>query len=162
AGGVLCAVAPRKFRAGLAVVLVAVAVSPWLAAPHPDAWIVWKESQKNSVARRELVRQAVRFLAPRYLHGTGIAASCCGDLTEIFRVAGIPLRETLHEGNNPYWQMAIWRPDLFLLEEWVVAYSADPLSTAVWKALRYGPRYGLVRLIEVKGAQPVEIYRRRN
>lgn len=161
AAAALCTLVPRKFRAGFAVLLVAVAVSPWLADPHPNAWIVWKESEKNSAARRVLVDQAVRFLQPRYLRGTGIAASCCGDLTEIFREAGIPLRETLHEGNNPYWQMAMWRPDLFLLEEWLVAYSADPVSTAVWKALRYGPRYRLVKLIEVKGAQPVEIYRRR-
>lgn len=160
-GGTLCAVAPRKFRAALAILLVLAAVAPWLADPHPDAWIVWKESQVNSVVRRKLVRQVADFLAPRYLRGTGIAASCCGDLTEIFRQAGIPLRETLHEGNNPYWNMAMWRPDLFLLEEWLVAYSADPVSTAVWKALRYGTRYRLVKLFEVKGAQPVEIYRRR-
>ncbi|HLJ14621.1 MAG TPA: glycosyltransferase family 39 protein [Bryobacteraceae bacterium] len=158
-GGALCVLAPRKWRGLLAIVAIVTAISPWLISPRPDIWICWKESQVNSVPRRELVRQAVEFLKPRYRLGTGIIASCCGDLTEIFREAGIPLRETLHEGNNPDWLIAMTRPDLFLHEDWAVAYSADPVSTAIWKAMRYGRRYRLVKLIEVKGAQAVEIYR---
>ena len=44
-----------------------------------------------------------------------------GDLTGIFQTAGIPIRETLYDGNNPAWLAAVTRPDFFLHEEWAVA-----------------------------------------
>ena len=83
-----------------------------------------------------------------------------GDLTAIFLEAGIPLRETLHSGNAPEWQAGIARPDLFLRDEWAVTTSGDPVATAILRARRDGPRYECVKLIALKGAPVIEIYRR--
>ena len=54
-----------------------------------------------------------------------------GDLTGVLREAGIPLREGLHEGNGPAWFAATVRPDLFLHEEWALAFSGDEVATAL-------------------------------
>ena len=69
-------------------------------SPRPDAWITWKESQVNSEARRAWTAQAASFLKANYRHGDGIMFSF-GDLTGVLREAGIPLRESLYDGNNP-------------------------------------------------------------
>jgi hypothetical protein len=83
-----------------------------------------------------------------------------GDLTGVLREAGIPLREGLHEGNGPAWNAAIVRPDLFLHEEWALAFSGDEVATAVLRASRRGPHFQLRKQIIVKGAPVVEIYQR--
>ena len=156
----LVALAPQRFRGWLAVVLIAGGIAPWISAPKPQAWLCWKESQVNSDARREWTRQAAAYLASHYQPGTGILISF-GDLTGILREAGIPIRESVHQGDGPEWEAQIFRPELFLgAEEWAIGFSNDAVSRAVWKASRKGQRYRLVRLIEVKGAQAVELYRR--
>ena len=53
-----------------------------------------------------------------------------GDLTGVVREAGIPLREVLHDGNNPEFDAVLARPDLFLHEEWALTISADRVATA--------------------------------
>src|SRR5947209_1234047 len=104
AGG-LVLLAPGKLRPTLAAVVAIAAVVPWLAAPRPDAWLCWKESQVNSVARRAWTERAADILAREY-RGGGILASS-GDITGIFCRAGIPLRETLNNGNYPAWAFAV-------------------------------------------------------
>jgi len=117
--------------------------------------ICWKESEVNSEARRVWTGEAGRFLAENYRSGSGIVFSF-GDLTGILREAGIPLREGLHEGNGFAWNAAMVRPDLFLREEWAVAFAGD----AVAKAVERAGVYRLRRQIIVKGAAVVEIYHR--
>ncbi len=158
AGGALAATTPARFRAVAAVAVVAAAVVPWLVAPRPQEWICWRESQVNSEARRAWTGQAAEYLRTHY-RGGGILTSF-GDLTGIFREAGIPLRETLHQGNVPYWEGAVARPDLLLHEEWAVAISGDKVSGAMLKAARRGPSYNCVKIIAVKGAPVIEIYKR--
>ena len=158
AAGVVAA-SPERWRAAAAAVVVLTSSAGWIAYPRMESWICWKESQVNSEARRVWTREAAVYLRAHY-RGGGILTSF-GDLTGIFREAGIPLRETLHEGNEPYWQGAVARPDLMLWEEWVVAISGDKVSSAVFKTRKSGPRYGLVKSIAVKGAPVIEIYRRR-
>ncbi len=121
------------------------------------ASICWKESQVNSEARRAWTREAAAALSA-YQTGAGILYSF-GDLTGVLREAGIPLREGLHEGNHPAWDATIARPDLFLREEWALAFAGDPVATAIQKAERHGRHYALVKQILVKGAPVVEIYR---
>ena len=60
----LAALVPARARPAAAVAVAAIAAAPWLAHPRPEAWITWKESQVNSVARRAWTRQAADFLAP--------------------------------------------------------------------------------------------------
>jgi hypothetical protein len=141
--------------AGVAVVLAA--AIPWLIAPRPDAWITWKESQVNSAARRAWTREAAEYLGPRYRRGSGIITTF-GDITGIYRMAGIPLRETLTWDNWPHWPAAVARPDLFLWEEWAVVMGGDPVQTALLRAGAKGPRYELVKIVMAPHAPVVEIY----
>ena len=159
AAGALVTAAPRRWRGLFAGIVVLAGVSAWIGYPRAESWICWKESQVNSEARRAWTRQAAEYLAANCRPGDGIMYSF-GDLTAIFPQAGIPLVRTLHEGNRPYWDAAVARPEFFLREQWVVAMSGDKLATAVQRAERRGLRYRLVRSIAEKGAPVIEIYRR--
>jgi hypothetical protein len=155
----LVAIAPARWRAGTAAAIGLVALIPWLASPRMDSVITWKESERNSEARRRWTADAADFLRSQYRPGDGAIASF-GDLTGIFRKAGIPLRETLHEGNGPAWYGAIARPDLLLFERWAVAMSGDTVSTALLRTRRAGPKYECVRIISFPNSPVIEIYRR--
>ena len=160
AGGCLVLVLSERLRPWLAVAILIAAAAPWLIRPRPSDWITWKESQINSLTRRAWTRAAAQALAPKYHSGAGIITSF-GDLTGILRVAGIPLRQALYDGDEPEWMAATTRPDLFLHEEWAVAMAGDTVATAIQKStFRHGPRYHLVQTIKVKGAPVVEIYKR--
>jgi len=151
---------PRALASGLtAVVILISAISPWLLHPHPEAWITWKESQQNSVARRAWTREAADFLRARYHPRDGIFTSF-GDYTGAFREAGIPLRDTLTGDNGLPWQAACLRPDLCLWEQWALVQGGDTVQTAINRVRRRGPNYELARQIIVKGAPVIEIYER--
>ncbi len=158
--GVMLLVSSR-LRPFVAVVLVAAVIAPWLIHPRPDDWICWKESQVNSEGRRAWVREAAQLLSTEYKRGTGIYTSFGDDMVAAFREAGIPLRETLRDSNEPAWMAATTRPDLFLHEEWALATSGDPVATAVQRAtFKKGPRYHLIQAIMIKGQPVIEIYKR--
>ena len=163
AGACLTLLARARWRPLVALVVIAIGTAPWLVHPRPDNWICWKESQVNSEGRRAWTREAAQVLARPYQRGQGIFTSF-GDLTGILREAGVPLREALHDGNEPAWMAAISRPNLFLHEGWAIAISGDAVATAVQRAtFKIGPvgaRYHLVRTIVVKGAPVIEIYKR--
>ncbi len=152
----LVAALPRRAQPGAALGLVALMVGAAVAAGPPATW---KESEVNSVARRAWTRQAADLLRERYRPGSGVIYSF-GDLTGVLREAGIPLREGHHEGNRPTWDAAAQRPDLFLRDEWALAFSGDKISTAIVRAGRTGPHYALRSRIIVKGAPVVELYQR--
>ncbi|MFB3828604.1 MAG: hypothetical protein ACE15B_17680 [Bryobacteraceae bacterium] len=159
----LAAVAPGRYRGRVAAAVVLAALVPWLIHPRQEAWITWKESQVNSAARRNWTRQAAAYLGPLYRRGDGIYTQF-GDLTGIWRLAGIPLRETFTPDNGLEWEASFRRPDLFLHEEWTVAIAGDPAQTVLTRAKRPYPNYpdyDLVMSIIVKGAPVIEIYRRR-
>jgi hypothetical protein len=159
AGACTILLAAVRWRPLVALAAIAIGASPWLIHPRPDDWICWKESQVNSEGRRAWTREAAPVLAS-YQQGAGIFTSF-GDLTGILRQAGIPLRETLHDGNEPAWMAAATRPNLFLHEEWALAISGDTVATTVQRAtFKAGPRYHLERTIIVKGAPVIEIYKR--
>ena len=111
------------------------------------------------MARRETARQAAEYLRQHYRPGAGIVFPF-GDLAGVLRQAGIPLRDGLHEGNLAAFDAALGRPAFFLREGWVLAYSGDPVATAVLRANRESVHYRLRKQIIVKGAPVVEIYRR--
>ena len=160
AAGSLISAARSRLRPYAAGATVAIAVLPWLTQPRPDEWICWKESQVNSEARRAWTNDAANFLESQYKPGQGIFTSF-GDLTAIFREAGIPLRDTLHQGNVLEWMSTVQRPDLFLRQRWAVAIAGDEVAAAVQQStLKSGPRYHLVRSIAVPRAPAIEIYKR--
>jgi len=154
---VLVSLTPVRARRVVAAAAVLAAATPWLVHPRPAAWITWKESQVNSEARRAWTREAAAYLAPRYRRGTGIITTF-GDITGIFRAAGIPLRETLTWDNWPLWPAAVSRPDLFLWEEWAVVMGGDSVQSALLRAGAKGPRYELVKIVMAPHAPVVEIY----
>jgi hypothetical protein len=149
----LVAIVPARFRAVAPVAVIAFAMLPWLLRVDGDRVITWKESQVNSATRRAWTHEAAAFLRQNYRPGDGVLAGF-GDLTAIFREAGIPLRNILHEGNGPAWYGAIKRPDLFMHERWAVANAGDPVATAMQKL---GAKR--VKIMTFKDAV-VEIYRR--
>ncbi len=153
AAGALIALLP-KWRGAAAATVVAIAVSGWLAFPRTAHWVCWKESQVNSQDRRAWTREAAEYLRANY-RGGGVF-SMLGDTAAIFREAGIPLREVLHECNEPYWHGAAARSDLMLWEDWVVAPAGSPVAAAMAKS----PRYGLVKSVAVRGRPAIGIYRR--
>jgi dolichyl-phosphate-mannose-protein mannosyltransferase len=160
AGNRSVTVAARKWFACLAaLVILAAASAPWLLTPRPEAWITWKESEHNSVARRAWTRKAADFFLVRYHPGEGVFTSF-GDYTGVLREAGIPLRDTLTGDNGLAWQAAVLRPDLCLWEKWGLVQGGDPVQTAINRSRRRGPNYELARQIIVKGAPVIEIYER--
>src|SRR6266404_386531 len=160
AGGAIVTLAPSRLRLAAALVLSAIPAAGW-AIMRTEPLMCWKESEVNSLARRAWTREAAAFLAANYRPGSGIIFPF-GDLTGVLREAGIPLREGLHEGNGPAWDAAVTRPDLFLHEEWALAFSGDTVATSVLRAGRRGKHYDLRKQIIVKGAPVVEIYQRRD
>jgi hypothetical protein len=159
AASALVALVPPRARQWAAAALVAASIAPWILHPHPSNWVVWEESRVNSEARREWTRQAAEFLGPRYIPGSGIL-TMFGDVTGIYRAAGIPLRQTFTECNGLPWLAAVRRPELFLWQEWAVVRGGDEAQSAMTRAALRGIPYRLEKTIIVKGAPVVEIYRR--
>jgi hypothetical protein len=155
----IISLAPRRVRSGAAWALAIASLVPWFLHSGPSTWLLWKESEVNSEARRQWTAAGAGFLAKNYRMGDGIYTSF-GDLTGILRSAGIPLRESLHEGNNPAWLAAGARPDLFLFERWAVGFAGDAVTETIRRANRRRQVYRLAESVVVKGAQPVEIYER--
>jgi hypothetical protein len=154
--GALVALLPRNWGWLAALLLAAIPAIAWVR--HPES-ICWKESEVNSVARRQWTVKAASFLAANYRHGDGILFPF-GDMTGVLREAGIPIREGLYDGNGAEFSMALERPDLFLQPRWALAFSGDAIATAILRGAKRGPRYELVAMIIVKGAPVVEIYHR--
>jgi hypothetical protein len=154
----LAAVAPGKWRGAVAALAAACAVAPWVMYPRAESWICWKEAQVNSEARRAWTRQAAGFFRENYRRGDGVFFSF-GDLTAVMQEAGIPLRETLHDGTEPLWHAALARPDLFARERWVLAMSGDKVADALHH-VRTPDIWERAAEIRVRGAPPVEIYKR--
>ncbi len=147
----------RKFLSVLAV--LGISIAPWLWNPRPDTWITWKESQYNSVARRTWSQQAADYLRAHYHAGDGVFTSF-GDITAIFREAGVPLKDTLTGDNGLAFDVARLRPDLALWEQWAVVMGGDPVQTAINHARRRGPNYDLMQRIMVRYAPVIEIWQR--
>lgn len=135
-----------------------IALVPFLLHPTVPP-ITWQESDINSRARIEWTQAAAEYLKAEMRPGDGILTTF-GDVTGIFRMAGIPLRNTLTASNVIEWAEVTTHPDFFLREEWAVVTSGDALQTMLDRLRLRSPRYELQRRIIVKGAPVIEIYRR--
>jgi hypothetical protein len=141
--------------AALAGIFIFAGLLPWLTPLSRDRWICLTESRVNSEARRAWTHQGAAFFREHYTGG-GIFAPF-GDMSAIFREAGISLVETVHDSNRVAWDAVLARPDLFLHEEWAAAFAGHPVDNAV---RRTGARYRLAHVIMVKDAPAINIYRR--
>jgi hypothetical protein len=158
-GGALVTLAPERFRALAASLLILASIIPWLAYPKAENWICWKESHVNSLARGAWTREAAAYLRDHIRPGDTVFASF-GDQTGIIREAGVPMHQTIHEGDNPQWIAAVARPDLFLNDEWAIARGADTVAGTIDKAGKNGPHYRCVKIVSVKDAPVIRIFRR--
>lgn len=159
AAGALVALAPSALRRAVAGLVIVAGSAWWVIHPHPENWITWKESQTNSEGRRQWTREAAAYLKPLYVPGSGLITSF-GDLTAIYRVMGLPLRETFTDMSDIPWYATVARPELFLWQEWAVVMGGDPVQSGVNRAGRYGIHYRLEKQIIAKGEPVIEIYRR--
>lgn len=136
----LCfAAAALAIRPWIATLIIAASLIPWFAFPRPNNWITWKESEVNSSERRAWTHEAASYLKDHYRPGAGILTSF-GDLAGIYPLAGIPLKETLHEGNGPAWLAAVTLPGTFLHEEWIVCLDQDKVCQAARRSSRHALR----------------------
>jgi hypothetical protein len=159
AAAALVTIVPRGLRAFAAVLVVLVAIAPWVAYPRMDNWICWKESQVNSVTRRAWTREAADYLRANYRRGEGILTSF-GDQTAIYQQAGIPLRETYSECNGRAWRAQMNSPQPPVREKWAVAIAGDTVAHVMDRLRKTGPRYDLMKTISLKDGPVIQIYRR--
>jgi hypothetical protein len=141
-----------------AAVVAVVALAPFLLHPT-ERPVTWKESDVNSKARRQWTNEAAKFLAANVRPGDTILTSF-GDMTGIFRTAGIPLAKTITANNVIDWAEVTTHPEMFLFEDWAVITSGEDMQTKIDRLRLHGPRYELEQRIMVKGAPVIEIYRR--
>lgn len=154
--GAIVLVIPKYWRR-FGIVLPAVAIVSWLFPLRPSAWICWKESEINSVARRAWTNSAAAFTTSHYFPGEGILTDF-GDVTGVYCKARLPLRETISIGNGTEWLVASMRPDLFRPQAWAVAQHGGALSQVLSQGSKTG--YQLTYEIKTPGAPNLEIYRR--
>jgi hypothetical protein len=156
---VLVRLIPLRWRPlGAALALLACMV-PWLLQPGLDNWVVWKESEVNSRARREWLGEAASYMMRIHRPGEEILLSF-GDPAGVLQLAGIPLRESLHEENRPRFRASVNRPEFFLWSEWAICRSGDDVCRAMQRATRRGLLYAKVREVRAGNAVPLEIWRR--
>ena len=155
----IVALVPERARKIAAALVVVVGIIPWIAYPRMENWVCFKESQVNSETRRAWSHEAAVYLLANYRPGDRILTSF-SDLTNIYREAGIPFRATVNECNGLIFEARLKRPELFLEENWVISISGDAVSQAMAKAHFGRYAYRCVKMVEVKGAAPVEIFRR--
>jgi hypothetical protein len=148
AGAIVLAI-PQRWKVFCLLIPLA-ALTPWLVHPSRDHWICWKESQVNSVDRRAWTNAGVKFLETNYQKGQGILTSR-GDVTGIYRRAGIHLSETLNIFNGPRWFLATTRPDLYHPNVWAVVQAGDGLSTSL---ARHSAPYSQVQSISTSKFSP--------
>jgi hypothetical protein len=160
AGAALVLAVPPRVRAAAAVVVIIAGTIHWAFHRAPENWITWAESRANSTARRAWTTEAAGYLGARYRRGTGILSSGGDDFFGIYRIAGIPLRETFSVDNGLPWDATMQRPELYLWEQWAVVRRGDEARAALDVANERGVRYELVKTIQEKDEPVIEIYRR--
>jgi len=151
----ICTAALASALPRLRFILPLIALSWFAFSPA----IVKREGDVNSESRRAWTHEVATLLKAEYQPGTGILMPF-GDLTGILQEAGIPIRECIHQGDKLEFDRAIARPDLFLDTAWVIAQSGDAASNAMARARAKGMPYRCVKLISLKYAPVLEVWRR--
>lgn len=141
-----------------AAAAVAIVFIPVLLHPR-DHSITWQESDVNSRARRAWIGDATNYL--RHAIGPNETfITSFSDMTAIYRMLGIPLRDTLTGDNDVEFAMTMGRPEIFLHSDWAIVTGGDPIQTMIDRARRDGPNFELKHRVVVKGEPVLEIYKR--
>ncbi|HXE62393.1 MAG TPA: hypothetical protein VN519_02580 [Bryobacteraceae bacterium] len=141
-----------------AVLAVVIAFTPVFLHPR-DHSITWQESDVNSRDRRAWVADAANYLRHAMgPHETFITSF--SDMTAVYRILGIPLRNTLTGDNDVEFVMTMARPEIFLHTDWALVTGGDPIQTMIDRARRDGPKFELKHRVIVKGEPALEIYKR--
>ncbi len=125
------------------------------------SWFLWHpmvvkdEGKRNSESRRAWTGEVAELLKREYQAGTGIWMPF-GNLTAVLQEAGIPIVETIHQGDKLEFDRNAARPDLFLDTAWVIAQQGDPAS----KAMHRTSGYACVKLIALQYEPVIEVWRR--
>jgi hypothetical protein len=156
AAGALADALPAR-RKLLTLAIPILSVAPWLIDPTPDHWICWKESEQNSISRRAWTNAATLFLGANYHQGDGILMHF-GDIAGILCKSGLPLRESFHDGNGPYFLPAVTATDVYHPMKWAIALHGDIVSNALLN--RKPSPYSMVLEIKTKDSPNLEIFQR--
>lgn len=151
----ICTAALASMLPRITWALPAIALS-WFAF---EPVIVKREGAVNSESRRAWTAEVATMLKKEYDPGTGILMPF-GDLTAILEQASIPIAESIHQGDKLEFDCATARPDLFLDTAWVIAQYGDKASGAMARARALGLPYRCVKLISLKHAPVIEVWRR--
>jgi hypothetical protein len=141
-----------------AAVAVILAFSPVMLHPY-DHSITWQESDANSRARRAWVGEAAAWLRTAMGPNETFITSF-SDMTAIYRILGVHLRNTLTGDNDVEFVMATSKPEIFLHTDWAIVTGGDPIQGVIDRARRDGPKYDLKHTVMVKGEPALEIYKR--
>jgi hypothetical protein len=155
----LLAFGASAIRHKILPILIVLCAGFWLFHLDHTDWICWKESEQNSIARRAWTYTTALYLN-YHARPTDTFFTTFGDVSGIFRQAGIHFKRTLTWDDNPEWQAAVNRPDLFLWEDWAIAQRGDAVDETIHRARALGVRYDLATEIIIKDALPIEIYHR--
>jgi hypothetical protein len=147
-----------RFR-GAPAIIVFLGSCYWLLNADHENWITWKESEQNSIARRAWTFAAADYLTV-HAKSADTFFSTFGDVSGIYREAGIHFERTFTWDDGLPWQAAVNRPELFLWEDWAIAQRGDVVDETVKRARETGVHYDLATEVIVPGATPIEIYRR--
>jgi hypothetical protein len=158
AAGALMTALPQRLRA-FGLIVPCITIMPWILRPGPQHWICWKESEHNSLARRNWTAQAAADLSSRYHSGDGLLMeSATGDLSGILCKARMPLKESLNIGNGVTWLINTMPNSLVRQTKWAIAQEGDWLSGRIAET----GSFQVVKIITVEGAPRVLIYERRH
>ncbi len=141
-----------------AAIAVLIAFTPVILHPG-DRPITWQESDANSRARRAWVGEAAAWLKTAMGPNETFLTSF-NDMTAIYRILGVHLRNTLTGDNDVEFIMATAKPEVFLHTDWVIVTSGDAIASMIDRARRDGPKYELKHTVMVKGEPALEIYKR--
>ncbi|WP_238325925.1 ArnT family glycosyltransferase [Bryobacter aggregatus] len=117
--------------------------------------VVADEGRVNSEQRRAWTSQVATLLRTQYQRGTGIWMPF-GDLTATLPEAGLPIAESIHQGDKIRYERLTVRPDLFLDTAWVIDLRGDEVSLAMQRM----DGYALVKVISLKYSPVIEVWRR--
>lgn len=133
AAAALVTAVPVRMRPLIAVLIVAGGTIHWATHRDPADWITWAESRANSAGRRAWMNGAADYLRTHRRPGADILSSGGDDFLGIYRLAGIPLRETFSVFNGLPFDATLSRPDLYLKQPWAVVREGDEVDRAVRK-----------------------------
>jgi hypothetical protein len=150
--------AVARLGKGVALLAVVVVAAPFLIHLS-DGAITLRESDLNSRARRQWTARTAGYLRAT-IRPQDTFITSFGDMTGIYREAGVPLRFTLTGDNDVEWAESITRPDIFLHADWAVVQGGDIVQSVLERAWSRGPRYELQKRFMVRGAPVIEIYHR--